>query len=154
MSRAAVFIALWILHVLWTSLWRCQQQHSNNNKTQQQQQVIISGTINVRCVKGYIFFQQVHLNFSSRKSQSLRAIMTLSHRLSVTQNRVTIFMTGFVTRASITNLDTNLVLKARENPRGHLNSAMNFWTGTSVRRKIMLKTLVRGGEDSWTRSSI
>ena len=55
MSRAAVFIALWILHVLWTSLWRCQQQHSNNNKTQQQQQVIISGTINVRCVKGYIF---------------------------------------------------------------------------------------------------
>ena len=52
----AVCIALWILHVLWISLWSCQQQHSNNSKTQQQQQVIILGTINVRYVKGYIFF--------------------------------------------------------------------------------------------------
>ena len=43
MSRAAVFIALWILHVLWISLWRCQQQ--------QQQQVIISGKIKVDVLK-------------------------------------------------------------------------------------------------------
>ena len=55
MFRVAVCIALWILHVLWISLWSCQQQHSNNSKTQQQQ-VIILGTINVRYVKGYIFY--------------------------------------------------------------------------------------------------
>ena len=33
-----MFIALWILHVLWTSLWSCQQHQGN--RTQQQQQVI------------------------------------------------------------------------------------------------------------------
>ena len=100
------------------------------------------------------FFQRLNPNFSLNKSQSPRVIMTLSRLLSVTQIPVTTFMTGFVTRANITNLDTNFVSKAREKARRHLNSAMNFWTGTSGRRKVMVKTLVRVGEDSWTKSSI
>ena len=38
-----MFIALWILHVLWTSLWSCQQHQGN--RTQQQQQVIFQALI-------------------------------------------------------------------------------------------------------------
>lgn len=33
-----MFIALWILHVLWTSLWNCQQHQGYRTQQQQQQQ--------------------------------------------------------------------------------------------------------------------